>query len=428
MFTECKNILNRTIGLDLASVGESVLSSALKHRMSAKKCDDDTYLELLRTDKKELFELIEEVVVHETWFFRDIHPFELLVKDASEKKIEKYKVLCAPCSSGEEPYSAAMALSASGMDRSSFSVTGVDISSKAIDKALSAFYGNNSFRNDLPLYAQKFFKESRGGKTVSEEIKRSVMFAKGNILYEELPQTSFDAIFCRNFMIYLDVENREKLLKIIDSRLKPDGILFVGHAEAMPLLHRDFTPVRSKGTFAFRKKISAPFAKAGTVKNYTGKISEDTDKYEIFNSSATLKSEDSWSMDLKPSAVKTRADLSEKTDRKESDFSLNDTRRADFSIVRELADRGKVEEALKICDSLLLENGPDAEAFYLEGLLHETLGNLEQAGEFYRKSLYLNPQHTETLAHLLLMAEAEGDFRQAAILRGRLDRSTAGGE
>jgi chemotaxis protein methyltransferase WspC len=411
-----KEILNRTIGLDVASIGDNALERAVRHRMDILNCSGSSYYRLIREDRGELSELIEEVVVHETWFFRDMRPFELLARDALKKNgNEQYRVLCAPCSSGEEAYSAAISLIGSGRDKSSLKIIGTDISTRAIEKAKAGIYGSNSFRYELPSYASRYFEDEAGEKRVSAVIKGAVDFTKGNILDGDLPEIRFDAVFCRNFMIYLDGASREKLLGIIETRLKPDALLFVGHAEAMPLLHRSFTPVKAPGAFAFRNRrpalVPVPEIEQRPVlskQSERGGVVLSSGRRNRFHSGGTVYF-------TKPVDTGAKSGGNQTVKKDSSVSSLAD--------VRMLADRGQVREALNLCDSILKSGGPDADVFYFEGLLHETLGNTALAEGFYRKSLYMNPHHTETLAHMLLLAEASGDEKQAVLLRGRLERA-----
>ena len=89
---------------------------------------------------------------------------------------------------------------------------------------------------------------------------------------------------------------------------------------------------------------------------------------------------------------------------------------------RSLADRGEIEKALSLCRSYLEKDMPCAEVYYLMGLIHESCDRDTEAEECYRKSLYLDPDHLETLIHAGLMYERRHDHEKAALLKNRLTR------
>lgn len=426
-------ILNRAIGLDGNSIGDGALTRALRFRMQVCGCSEEAYLSLLRNNSDELAELIEEVVVPETWFFRDLQPFKLLARDAVKSSSKCYSVLSAPCSTGEEPYSAAMALLAGGIDPSRIRVVGADISRRAIEKANKGIYGENSFRQNLPSYASCFFKAEAEGQKVSDAVRELVEFCCGNMIRGEVPQGPFDAVFCRNFMIYLDSQSREKLIEDLNFRLKPGGLLFVGHAEVMPLLDAYFDSVKSSGAFAFRKKTHAgtaragfmPVAKSGSNEKVAAlKLRKNHLQSRMTPSSPKAAKADS--VGKSDVMVKNTVDSVKKNVVPANAEDASNGKEPCTADVRVLADQGRVREAMELCESLLEISGPDAEAFYLSGLLHETEGHSGAAEEYYRKALYMNPHHSEALAHMALMAEASGDRKKAAILRDRLERSAKG--
>ena len=178
------------------------------------------------------------------------NPFELLFETVAGRN-DEFRVLSAPCSTGEEPYSIAMTLMGAGLK--SFQVDGVDISERALLKARDGIYGYNSFRADLPLYAQRWFRKCEQGRMLAQEVRNSVNFHAGNIIDGCLPNGRYDVIFCRNLLIYLDDGSRKCLAALLNEKLKDGGLLFVGHAEILPVFNDWFTPVRKQGTFALRK-------------------------------------------------------------------------------------------------------------------------------------------------------------------------------
>src|SRR5262245_4715380 len=145
---EIERALRERVGLDPASIGSSVIQRSVRLRMksrSIKKIED--YSRLLLSSSTEWNALTESVVVAETWFFRDVEPFNALVRLALEwlpsHPGRRVRLLSLPCSSGEEPYSLAMALLDAGVSPERLEIDAVDISARALSRARSGIYGKN---------------------------------------------------------------------------------------------------------------------------------------------------------------------------------------------------------------------------------------------------------------------------------------------
>ncbi|SMF33208.1 CheR family methyltransferase [Desulfovibrio gilichinskyi] len=401
-----QEILKNAMGLAPDSLGKSGIQYALQVRMRVTGCSEDEYLTLVQNDKLELSELIEEIVVPETWFFRDAKPFELLSETAVSCMHKTYKVLSAPCSTGEEPYSVAMSLMGAGLSPERIKIDAVDISKRALMKAKEGVYADNSFRSKLPLYAENCFNKCEQGFKLIDRVKSVVKFHSGNLLEGGLPAGPYDAIFCRNLIIYLDDSSRDCLVQMFSERLKQDGLLFVGHAEALPLFNRYFTPVRKAGTFAFKKKDNISDDKV--IKTF-GCLKSKRDVQPVRSVKSPFEKR------IKRVVTKSSVDFSDLQHAENKKTSLED--------IRYLADKGQIGEALSLCQELLKVDGPEADLLHLCGLLYEAQGEPVKAEEYYGKALYLNPQHVDSLVHLALLVETRGDERKASLLRNRVLRA-----
>ena len=144
--------LKRRIGLDVASVGPAIIERAVRQRCTALKVvDNDLYWQHLISSEDEQQALIESVIVPETWFFRYPESFATLGRLATKRLADMgsrrtLRILSLPCSTGEEPYSIAMALFDAGLSAHQFSVQALDVSPYSVQKAQRAQYGKNSFR------------------------------------------------------------------------------------------------------------------------------------------------------------------------------------------------------------------------------------------------------------------------------------------
>src|SRR6266446_11000727 len=135
------HLLQQTMGLDAASIGASAIEHAVQERLSACKLKDThAYWEHVCASETELQALIEAVVVPETWFFRDREAFAAMVRVVQEEWLQTHpegglRLLSLPCSTGEEPYTMAMALLDAGVPAHRFQVEAVDISARVLAHA-----------------------------------------------------------------------------------------------------------------------------------------------------------------------------------------------------------------------------------------------------------------------------------------------------
>ena len=180
--------LGYTIGLNSEAIGAETIARAVRHRMAQCGTSDvQAYLDRLQTSAKELHALIDEVIVPETWFFRDQMPFVYLGRYVVAEWFPSHqhgvlRVLSLACSTGEEPYSIAMALLDTGLAPQHFRIEAVDISQTALHWARCAVYGQHSFRGDDLVFRERYFDHSHEGYRVCERVRDMVSFIHGNVL------------------------------------------------------------------------------------------------------------------------------------------------------------------------------------------------------------------------------------------------------
>src|SRR6266481_6690402 len=172
-----EHAVRERIGLDAASIGSTLLQRSIRLRMKShglKKADD--YYGLLQASSTEWSELIESVVVTETWFFRDNEPFITLLGLVQEwlpaNRVGKVRLLSLPCSSGEEPFSLAIALLDAGVAPERFEIDAVDISARALARAERGVYGKNSFRGNELGFLDRHFARTTHGYQLAEPVRR----------------------------------------------------------------------------------------------------------------------------------------------------------------------------------------------------------------------------------------------------------------
>lgn len=414
--------LKDTMGLDASTIGPTVVERAVASRMAVCECKQlGEYWQTLRASPLEQQELIEAVVVPETWFFRDTQAFSALsgsygLEWAATHPGERLRLLSLPCSTGEEPYTMAMALQDAGFPLERLSIDAVDISERALAKARRGLYGSNSFRGRELQFRERHFAAVAGGWQLPETVRSRVNFIQGNVLdVAFLPgEAVYDAIFCRNLLIYFDADTQVRTVGILKRLLRPQGLLFVGPAEAGLILSQGFASAQLPMAFAFRPPradsgggVSAAML-ATTASALAGAAAKAATVKAIAKPRPLVRPRPAPVANPAPPAV-------------EGGEALLDA-------AQRLADNGDFERAASSCQAYLQGQGPSARALYLLGLIEGAKGRNELAEDYFRKALYLQPQHEETLMHLALLLETRGDAAGGRVLRLRAQRSrrTAG--
>ncbi len=413
--TEIKYLLKGAIGLIASTVGASNLERAVRHRMMTCGIEDiEEYSKELKKSDFEVKELIEEVVVPETWFFRNQPSFVALDNYIKEewlaKKVgRKLRVLSAPSSTGEEPYSLVMSLDKYGLTSEHFQVDAIDISERLLIKAKRGVYAKHSFRNKENDYINAYFDRIDDTYVLHEDIRHAVNYQRGNLLEDNLGNgntTKYDIIFCRNLLIYFDRPTQEKAIENLCKLLRDDGILFLGHAETGEFIKTYLTRSKYPRSFAYHK--IQPAITESNKKSKKISKTEDTFRQEIKKKVAVAQTPQ-----FLETVVLNIADIDEYKDPQD-----NKTLRE----VKKLADEGKLKKASALCESYLREDPESSQAYYLLGLIRESEGKDNLVGELYQKAVYLNPNHHEALIHLALHAGRKGDSETAKKLHQRVKR------
>lgn len=189
-------------------------------------------------------EFINAFTINHTAFFREPHHFEVLAQFARARPKPLHVWTCA-CSTGEEAYSIAMTLHACGsVHGSDVCVLATDIDTEAVQHAEQGIYRCDRLASVPPAYMHTYFQRGVGrydGLARTRPSLRSMIdFQVLNLLSPAWPSMRFDAVFCRNTMIYFDKGTQARLLERFSRVLKPDGLLFVGHSENVTHLTRAF--------------------------------------------------------------------------------------------------------------------------------------------------------------------------------------------
>ena len=424
LLPEFSAMLKREIGLDTGSVGQAAIERAVRLRLSASGISDErAYLQHVQISPAERQQLIEAVVVPETWFFRYPESLVTLV-DLARKRLHAtggsglLRVLSIPCSTGEEPYSIAMALQDAGVAADHVVIDAIDISERALDTARVGRYGRNSFRGeDLSFRDRHFAGEAEGTYLLAPAARRGVRFVQGNLfdaglLQDQLP---YDFVFCRNLLIYFDTATQDRAIQVLARLTRPEGVMFFGPAEASLLTARNYAAVPSPRAFAFYPRARTDGAQSARPGSAVSPVRASTHAAAAPFARRSPTPNAPAARPVVPRAAPRTAPPPADAAATRPDAALDE--------VTALADQGRVEDALAACNQYVATQGGSARAFHLSGLLHDAAGRPREAEAAYRKALYLAPRHREALLHLAALVAARGDAEGARRLQERAQRA-----
>ncbi len=236
-------VLRRETSHDFSGYRPTAMIRRIHHRMAAVSIRDaEEYAERLETDKAEARHLLDDLLIGVTRFFRDPLAFESLAENvfpallADRDPGEPIRVWVQGCSSGEEVYSLAIALSerlATVEKAPELQVFGTDIDRNALEVARRAMYGRGIEDDVSPSRLRRYFTHLPEGWQVTKAIRAACVFAEHDVVRDP-PFSRLDLVSCRNLLIYLGAEAKDRVLDTVHYALKPNGFLFLGSAEGIP--------------------------------------------------------------------------------------------------------------------------------------------------------------------------------------------------
>lgn len=242
-------------GIDLGLYKEAQMKRRLTSLYEKKGFTSfQSYFQGIDRDRELLYEFLDRMTINVSEFYRNYKRWEVLEKKILPKMLKRTgnpKIWSAACSTGEEPYTIAMILS-KFIPLSKIRILATDIDEKAIARAKLGIYPERSL-NEVPEdMKRKYFTRDGSGYVISEDIKKSVVFKKHNLLADPYG-TSFDLIICRNVLIYFTEEAKDIIYHKFTKALNPEGILFVGSTEQIFNVNKYGMEVED--TFFYRKKM-----------------------------------------------------------------------------------------------------------------------------------------------------------------------------
>ncbi len=244
-----RDIVYRNFGIQLTEEKKSLVIGRLYKYLKEFKFESfSEYCEHLLKDQsgKALNELVNRITTNFTYFYREHAHFEFFrsqilpetVKRLQNEASNDIRIWCAGCATGEEPYTLAIIMLeffGPRYDKWDAGVLATDISEKALKKAVTAVYSEETLKKLPSQIRQRYFSRNNNGLWhLSKKVRDEVLFRRFNLMNNNFPfKKPFHTIFCRNVMIYFDHPTRLLLIRKFHNFLVPGGYLIVSHSESL---------------------------------------------------------------------------------------------------------------------------------------------------------------------------------------------------
>lgn len=462
-----RDLIESRLGLHFDDTKLGFLADVMRRRVQAGGRPEKYLDELghLSATDEELRLLATELTVTETYFFRNNEQFrafaEVVIPDRMNARgqMRSLRFLSAGCASGEEPYSIAMVMrdQVLAQDPSwGVRIDALDMNTAALARARRGVYSAWALRETPPEVARKWFTSKNKDFVLDASIREAVRFHQCNLVENDplWQAEQFDAIFCRNVLMYFAPDYARTIVQRIERSLLPGGYLFLGHAENLRGLSQEFQLCHTHGTFYYRKKdrrgpevdrsatgkggragsyrgvypaelvesadtwVEAIGHAAERIKMLTRPRSGSADETEISSDSVTPSND----LVLRPAMELFQMERYGQALDHLSGLPSQLVSDPDVLLLRAalLTQKGLLDEAFAVCEQLLARDELNAGAHYLLALCCEGRGEREGAVEHDQAAIYLDSEFAMPHLHLGLMARRNGDLQSA---RGELKQA-----
>lgn len=449
------------LGLQFDDGKLDFIAEVLGQRLTLHGGTTEAYLKALASDSREEWRALAScLTVGETYFLRNPDQYRALAEAvlpdriAARARERRLRLLSAGCASGDEAYSIAIALrdgfpELAGWD---LKIIGVDVNPATIEKARRARYSAWALRETPSEIRERHFRMDGKDFVLTEAIRAMVNFEERNLIEEDPVfwlSDEFDAVLCRNVIMYLTPELMRLIISRLTQTLAPGGYLFLGHAETLRGLSHEFHLRHTHGAFYYQKRPAAALGMAAVpdgaraVPAARPVPSSDTCWMDVVRAASERieKLARQCGAPVDPGeAVRTAAasaalakppvqplalsramellqeerfsDALETLGRLSPDLRESTEARLLRAVL--LANCGKLDEAQSVCEQVLASDEFNAGAHYLMALCREHAGDRASAAEHNRAAAYLDPGFAMPHLHLGLLAQKHGDLAAAA--------------
>ena len=383
--------------------------------------------------------LASYLTVNETYFWREPQTFEALEQEIlpglvrARHEEKRIRIWSAGCSTGEEPYSIAIALRKLIPDIKKWNITIIasDINPKMLNKANEGLYSRWSFRNAPPWLKEKYFVPNKNGKfEIIPGIKNMVTFKYLNLAEDVYPSqlnntNAMDIIFCRNVLMYFTKHRFKQVVKGLFNSLMEGGYLIVSANELSVHNFFDFMPVSSHGMILYQKT-------SGKVKKRERDVMTDTmprpAPAQVIPKQGPVV-ESITSLPIKPQNVIAEKQIIPHNDTyernlklyKEGDYEavINNLQNSDRTLnkqvllIKSYANMGKLSEASSICEKAIVGEKLNPMLHYLYATILQEGNKYNEAIASLKRAIYLNPDFILSYFSLGNIYQRLGDFNKS---------------
>ncbi len=385
--------------------------------------------------------LASHLTISETYFWREPQVFDALVEHilpelarSKEGSGKLLRIWSAGCSTGEEPYSIAIALHRVIPDLEEWNITllATDINPQILQKANAGIYREWSFRNAPSWLKDGYFLPRDGGRMeILPEIKKMVTFSYLNLAEDIYPLPlnntgAMDIIFCRNVLMYFTSGRAVQVVQGLYRSLADKGWLMVGASELSQQLFPQFASVNFPDAVVYRKETS------GSRPSAVYRCEEILSQQEIDQPSVEPAAEngqpvrphlypdneiirEDWLNEYRDTACEEVPELRvDNDDRNKADKTEGEESQSNVTgLIRELADSGNLSKALALCDTAITADKLDPGLSYLRAVILQELNRYNEAVISLKHTLYLKPDHALAYFSLGNILLRQGDAKSA---------------
>jgi len=412
-------LVGRRLGLQFEEAKLGFLADVLQRRLDASGRTCSAYLARLDSDAahEELGALAQELTVPETYFFRNVDQFHALTETALPQCMgwraaqKSLRLLSAGCASGEEAYTIAILIREVLADPSwRVSIDAVDLNGAMLAKAARARFTAWALRETPAEVRQRWFRSNGNEAVLDDAIRNAVKFTQRNLAEDDAVlwrPDAYDVVFCRNVMMYFTPPNARRLVARIARSLVPGGFLFLGHAETLRGLSRDFHLCHTHGTFYYQRKDDAELAGPRFAPDAGVEPAPVNARLE-----AIVEGDDSWVDAIRKASERIRT-LTQDSEAHASNFAAPRPG-WDIGQALDLLRLERFAEALELVRALPVESARDPDVLLLHAVLLAHSGQPAGAEEVCLRLLGIDELNAGARYVLALCRESAGDFRGAA--------------
>ena len=366
--------------------------------------DEKSHRAMLMQSEEERRILSEQVAVPESWIGRYPVSFDLLRERAHAEKWNSsvFRVLSLGCAAGQEPFSAAACILDAGVPAAKIEVVAVDRSRSAIEMGMNGDLPAMAVRGELPIFMRHRIERSGRRWKVGDELRSLVTFVEADVVSQSIPiePESCHVVFCRNVLIYLESDARDRLSRRAASYLREDGVFFSGHADPPHDLRKRLAPLDRPGAFAWCRR------------------SDETIR---------IPHESPPSVASRPMPIRTERRPLKKASAPEVTPVVSLASPTEVEEIHRVADFGRLSEARGLAEGLLALHPADPSVILILATIDSADGRVEAARDHLRRALYLNPDNLSALFQMAVLCESEGELELGARFRRRMDRIDSDG-